>query len=338
MNLQKSSFIFGILIGTLLTTLILASYLRGNLTSTASQITTLKLGHSLDPSHPVHAGMEHMKKRLEELSNGKMSMEIYPSEQLGSETQMMEMLQSGELAMTKTSAAPMEGFVPEMGVFGIPYVFKSREHYWNVLDSDLGRELLVKGENKNLRGLCYYDSGSRNFYTIDRAINSPNDLKGLKIRVMNSQMAIKMVEAMGGAPTPIAWGELYSALQQGIVDGAENNPPSFVSNKHYEVCKHFTMDGHTRIPDMLVISTPIFKGLSAQQQAWVQQAADESSVFQRELWQKSTLEALAAMTEKHGVTIHQVDLAPFRAAVAEMVNSLQDSYVGPMYNKIQGVK
>jgi tripartite ATP-independent transporter DctP family solute receptor len=200
MNLQKSSFILGVLLGTLLTTLTLASYLRGNLTSNDAQITTLKLGHSLDPSHPVHAGMEYMKKRLNELSGGKMNMEIYPSGQLGSETQMMEMLQSGELAMTKTSAAPMEGFVPEMAVFGIPYVFRSREHYWNVLDNKVGRDLLVKGESKNLRGLCYYDSGSRNFYTIDRPVATPNDLKGLKIRVMNSQMAIQMVEGMGGAP------------------------------------------------------------------------------------------------------------------------------------------
>jgi TRAP-type C4-dicarboxylate transport system substrate-binding protein len=151
-------------------------------------------------------------------------------------------------------------------------------------------------------------------------------------------MAIQMVEGMGGAPTSIAWGELYSALQQGIVDGAENNPPSFVSNKHYEVCKHFTMDGHTRIPDMLMISNPIFKGLSAQEQSWVQQASDESSVFQRELWEKSTQEALEAMTTKHGVTIHKVDLKPFRDAVSSMITSFEGTPVGSIYKQIQGVK
>ena len=175
---------------------------------------TLKLGHSLDVKHPVHQAMEHMKKRLAELSGGSVDVDIYPSSVLGNETQCLEQLQNGSLAMTKTAAAAIENFIPEMQVFSLPYVFKSRDHYWNVLNGEVGQELLQKGESKYLRGLCYYDGGSRNFYTKEKAIQSPDDLKGVKIRVQNNATAIAMVKAMGGSPTPIAWGELYSALAQ----------------------------------------------------------------------------------------------------------------------------
>jgi tripartite ATP-independent transporter DctP family solute receptor len=154
--------------------------------------------------------------------------------------------------MTKTSAAPMEGFVPEMAIFGIPYVFRDNDHCWRVLESEIGRQLLAAGQSVGLHGLCYYDAGSRSFYTIDRPILVPDDLRGLKIRVQQSKTAMDMVEALGGSPTPIPWGELYTALQQRMVDGAENNPPSFHSNRHFEVCKHLSLDEHTIVPDILV--------------------------------------------------------------------------------------
>jgi tripartite ATP-independent transporter DctP family solute receptor len=239
--------------------------------------------------------------------------------------------------MTKTSAAAMENFIPAMAVFGLPYVFRNEDHYWNVINGDIGKELLQQGENKFLRGLCYYDAGSRNFYTKSTPIRTPDDLKGKKIRVMNSATAIDMVKAMGGSPTPIAWGELYSALAQGTVDGAENNPPSFTSNKHYEVCKHFTLDGHTRIPDMLLMSTKVWSKLSPQQQAWVQQAADESSTFQRELWAKETLAALEKAKEE-GVTVYEVDTALFAAKVAPMLGAVAQPEVKALLKRIGEVK
>jgi tripartite ATP-independent transporter DctP family solute receptor len=338
MGPKFSFFIFGSLSGGLLASLVMAFVMGGQSDVVKSEQKVLKLGHSLDQSHPVHEGMVFMKERLEEISNGKMSLEIYPSSQLGSETQMMEMLQSGELAMTKTSAAPMEGFVPEMGVFGLPYTFRDSGHFWKVLDGKIGEELLAKGASKNLVGLCYYDSGSRNFYTIDRPIKTPEDLNGLKIRVMNSQVAMGMVKAMGGAPTPIAWGELYSALQQGIVDGAENNPPSFVTNKHYEVCKHFTLDAHTRIPDMLMASGVVMDGLSAQQKKWLREAAMASSKFQRKLWQTKSEEALDEMQTKHGVTVYEVEQKGFLASVQSMIQSYDGTPIGKYLALIQGVK
>ncbi|MCB1057443.1 MAG: TRAP transporter substrate-binding protein [Acidobacteria bacterium] len=297
----------------------------------------LKLGHALDTGHPVHIAMEHMAQRLEELSGGTVALDIYPSAVLGSEVQLLEQVQNGSLDMTKVSAAIMENFVPEMAVFGLPYLFRDGEHYWQVLDGPIGRELLQKGEPKLLHGLCYYDSGSRNFYTRSKPILTPDDLKGLKIRVMNSPTAIAMVKAMGAAPTPIAWGELYSALAQGTVDGAENNPPSFTSNKHYEACKYFTLDGHTRIPDILLIGTKTWDRLSPQIRGWVQQAADESSVFERELWAQETTRSLE-VAEQEGVTVYEVDQAPFVAKVAPMLDQIEDPRVRALAQQIREVR
>jgi len=339
MNKSTSSLVAGILIGAVVATGGFSLFLSGQKSSigSGSSQMVLKLGHALDTNHPVHKGMEFMKERLEELSDGSVTMNIYPGSVLGSEVQCIEQLQNGSLAMTKTSAAAMENFIPEMSVYGLPYVFRDVDHYWNVLKGPIGQGLLQQGESKFLRGLCYYDSGSRNFYTKDRPIRSPEDLEGLKIRVMNSKTAMDMVSAMGAAPTPIAWGELYSSLAQGTVDGAENNPPSFTSNKHYEVCKHFTLDGHTRVPDILLISTKVWKKLDPQVQEWVQQAATESSDFQRKLWKEKTLEALA-LAKEEGVTIYEVDIAAFAAKVAPLLNNVENQQVRELLHEIAAVK
>ncbi len=338
MNKTISAFVGGIIIGVLLATVGFSLFVRGQqgVGSGGAQQMVLKLGHGLDTGHPVHKAMEFMKQRLEELSSGAVTIDIYPSSVLGSETQSIEQLQNGSLAMTKTSAAAMENFIPAMAVFGLPYVFRDGEHYWNVLEGDIGRSLLEAGEKKFLRGLCYYDAGSRNFYTKDKPIRTPDDLTGLKIRVMNSATAIDMVKAMGGAPTPIAWGELYSALAQGTVDGAENNPPSFSSNKHYEVCKHFSLDGHTRIPDMLLMSAKVWNKLDPWVQGWVQQAANDSVVFQRKLWEEKSLQALE-QAKAEGVTVYDVDTAAFAAKVAPMLEKVENPDVRKLLKQISEV-
>lgn len=332
---KSVSFFVGVLLFSAL--LITTNYAAIMRSQKQSGQLVLKLGHGLDIGHPVHKAMEFMKQRLEELSGGTVTVDIYPSSVLGSETLCIEQLQNGSLSMTKTSAAAMENFIPAMSVFGLPYVFRSSEHYWNVLNSEIGLGLLKKGEEKFLHGLCYYDAGSRNFYTKKDPIHTPDDLKGLKIRVQNSKTAIDMVKAMGGAPTPIAWGELYSALAQGTVDGAENNLPSFVSNKHYEVCKHFSLDGHTRIPDMLLISSKVWKKLSPQVQGWVQQAASDSSEFQRKLWQEKTVEAMKK-AESEDVTVYTVNTADFAAKVAAMLNEVEQPEVRELLKKIAEVQ
>ncbi|MCH9023577.1 MAG: TRAP transporter substrate-binding protein [Planctomycetes bacterium] len=223
-----------------------------------SDQTVLKIGHGLNEQHPVHKALVFMGEKLKEKSNGKITLEIFPSEQLGSEREMIEQVQQGFLDMTKTSSSPLESFIPVMGVFSVPYVFRDHEHFWKVLKGPIGSKILQAGKEKNLIGLCYYDSGSRSFYTKDRPIMVPDDLKNpkpLKIRVQESKTSMAMVKALGAAPTPIAWGELYIALQTGIVDGAENNPPSFYTSRHYEVCNHYSLDEHSRVPDVVLIST-----------------------------------------------------------------------------------
>jgi tripartite ATP-independent transporter DctP family solute receptor len=283
--------------------------------------TELKLAHGLDPSHPVHKGMVYMGELLEEISEGQMKLKIYPSGQLGTEQQCVELLQIGSLAITKVSAAVLESFTDNYQVLGLPYIFNSREHSFKVLDGEIGDELLLSIERYNMRGLCFYDAGARSFYTLDKPINHPDDLKGMKIRVMQSQTAMGLVRAMGGSPTPISWGELYTALQSGVVDGAENNPPSFFTSYHYEVCKYYSINEHTVVPDVLVVSTVVWNRLSDQEKEWLQAAAKGSVEVQRKLWAESEEESLRKVKD-HGVVINYPDKAPF----AELVQPLIESY------------
>jgi tripartite ATP-independent transporter DctP family solute receptor len=278
-----------------------------------SDVTVLKLGHTLDTKHSVHIAMAYMAKRVDEISEGKLQVEVYPGGVLGSERESLELLQLGSLDLTKVSAAAMEGFVEEYKVFGLPYIFKSKEHAYSVLDGPIGDNMLAKGEEFWLRGLCFYDAGARSFYTA-QPIHTPADLAGLKIRVMQSITAVEMIRAMGGSATPISWGELYTALQSGVVDGAENNPPSFYLSHHYEVSRYYTLNEHTMIPDVMIMSTHAWKKLTDQEKVWLQQAVDESVVVQREEWQKSEEESLRALAEE-GVEIIIPDKAPFIKAV-----------------------
>ena len=296
-------------------------------------VVLLKLGHALDTSHVVHKGMVHMAERLEHYSRGTMRIEIYPSGQLGAERELVELLQIGSLAMTKVSSSPLESFVPEMKVFSLPYVFRDRAHYKRVLASEVGRSLLMAPQRVRLRGLGYYDAGSRSFYTTERPINSPSDLAGLKIRVMKSQTSVEMIAAMGGAATPIAWGELYTALQQGVVDGAENNPPSLYLSRQYEVCRYYSLDEHTYVPDILLISLRVWDSLTPEQQGWLQQAVDDSTVYQGRLWQQASDEALAAI-EASGVQIIHPDKKPFMAAVADMKTAYTGTAIGAILDAI----
>lgn len=289
--------------------------------SPAKKHRTIKLAHGLNTEHPVHKAMAFMAKRVSEISEGKMEIKIYPGGQLGPERTCVELLQIGSVDMTKVSAAVMEGFIPAYRVLGLPYIFMGKEHAHKVLDGKIGKDLLLEGTDMWLRGLCFYDAGSRSFYTIDQPVNSPDDLKGMKIRVMKSNTAVQMVRAFGGSPTPISWGELYTALQGGIVDGAENNPPSFYLSHHYEVCKYYSLNEHTTVPDILLISTHTWDKLTVKEKEWIEQAVKESVVLQRELWEEAEKEALRVVSEA-GVKITHPDKKPF----AEKVDDLKESY------------
>ena len=300
-------------------------------------VKVLKLAHGLDTTHPVHKAMVFMAEKVQEKSTGRLRIDIYPSEQLGSERECIEQLQLGGLAMTKTSSSPLESFVPMMKVLGLPYIFRDSEHCWNVLLGPIGKELLAAGETVGLKGLCFYDAGARSFYTRIKPIETPADLKGMKIRVQKSNMAIKMIDAMGASATPIDWGELYTSLQQGVVDGAENNPPSFYTSMHYEICKYYILDEHTRVPDVLLISTKVWSELSPEFKNILQEATDESVSYQRKLWAEKEKENLEAV-EKAGVKISRPDKRPFRDAALPMWEKFEGTEIGRLANRIKAVK
>ncbi|MEQ9825960.1 MAG: TRAP transporter substrate-binding protein [Puniceicoccaceae bacterium] len=345
MKKPTSYFILGIAIGCIISSLFFAALSRNFHTGEAGarSVQQLKLGHALPTTHPVHAGIEFMAERLKELSGGAMEIIIFPSEQMGDETKCIEQVQMGTLAMTKTSSAPMGNFVEVLKVFSLPYLFRDADHYWTVLEGPIGKEMLQRlatrddGRPSGFIGLGYFDSGSRNFYSTS-PIYSPQDMRGKKYRVMRDPVAMDMVQAMGGSPTPIPWGELYTALKQGVVDGAENNPPSIISSRHSEICKYLTLDAHSRIPDIVIISEKIWGRLSPQEQVWLEQAMQEATVFQRDLWAKSTQEALEQMQREDRVEILEVDLAPFRQAVQPVIDKYATGDIRDIYDRIQDVQ
>ncbi len=341
MNRSISMFLAGMTTGLLIAcfggALMLQSKKQQSGTESARKGIVLKLAHGLDESHPVHQGMAFMKKRLEELTNGRATIDLYSGGVLGGETECLEQVQNGELAMTKVSTAAIEAFIPQMKVFSVPYTFRDSEHFWNTLHAPIGKRFLGMGAARNFRGLCYYDSGDRNFYTTKKPIQQAADVQGMKVRVMNSRTAMDMINALGGSPCPITWGELYTALAQGTVDAAENNPPSFITTRHYEVCKYFIFSSHQRIPDMLIIGLKVWENLPQDIQIALQQAADESETFQRKLWQQVTEESLQKAKEC-GVEMITPDIESFRKACAPIMSNKDYANVLQLYREIQEVK
>jgi len=278
-----------------------------------------------------------MADRIAVLSGGRLQVDIHPSGQLGEERELIEMLQIGSIAMTKVSASPLESFIPEMMVFSLPYVFRDEEHLRKVLDGEIGRRLLAAGEGSYLKGLGYFDAGPRSFYTTDKPVRVPEDLGGLKIRVQKSITSTRMIQALGGSATPIDWGELYSALQQGVVDGAENNLPSFFLSRHYEVSRYFTMDEHTWVPDVLLISTHVWENLSDAERGWLEDAVAVSVVEQRRLWREASQEALDRIREA-GVEVIEPDKSTFRRAAIPMLEDFRDTPAYDLLTAIQEVR
>ncbi|MFH1370192.1 MAG: TRAP transporter substrate-binding protein [Planctomycetota bacterium] len=304
--------------------------------SRPGDVRVLKLAHSLNTEHPVHKTMEYMAELVKEKSHGRLIIQIFPSEQLGTEKECIEALQLGYMGMTKISSAVMESFVPKMRVFDMPYLFRDSEHFWKAASGPIGKELLEAGAAKGLKGLCYYDAGARSFYA-KKEIDSPEDLRGMKIRVMKSIMLMEMVKKMGGSPTPMAWGELYTSLEQGVVDAAENNPPSFETSRHYEVCRYYTLDEHVRVPDVLVISNRVWNNLTPEFQRILQEAVDESVVYNRKLW-KEAEDASLEKVKAAGVKIIYPDKKPFKESVQPMWDEYRNSELGGLIDEIQGIE
>lgn len=329
--MKKGLFVF---IGILL--ILLAIGFGFSLKKGELDVRELRLCHGLNTRHPVHITMEYMAERVREKSGGQMIVQIFPNEQLGTEKESIESLQLGYMSMTKSSTSAMDSFVPRLQIFGIPYLFRDSEHFWKVLRGPIGKELLEAGADKGLKGLCYYDAGARSFYA-KKEIHTPGDLKGMKIRVIQSEMPMQMIETMGGSPTPISWGELYTSLDQGVVDAAENNPPSFETSRHFEVCRYYILNEHTRVPDMLVISTRVWNSLTPEEQRILQEAVEESVAYNRKLWIESEQESLDKV-QAAGVTIIRPDKKPFQEAVQPMWEKYKDTELGELIRQIQEVK
>lgn len=305
--------------------------------SSANKVETIKLAHGLSEDHAVHKGMVDFANRVKTKSQGTLEVKIYPNGQLGSESQCLELLQIGSLGITKVSAAVMESFAPKYKVVGIPYLFRDDQHRYAVYDGKIGQEVLDSGQDYWLKGLCFYDAGSRSFYTTKKPIRTADDLVGMKIRVMKSITANKMISEMGGSPVPIAWGELYTALQQGVVDGAENNPPSFHLSRHYETCKYFTLDEHTSIPDVMVMSTKVWGRLDGDQKRIITQAAQESVLIQRKYWKASEEESLEVVRAA-GIEIIEPDLKSFQEATKEVISEFMEvDELRPLIDQIKAM-
>ena len=287
-----------------------------------SKVKTIKLAHGLDVTHSVHLALEFFGEEIHRISDGQLAVEIYPNSQLGSEREILELIQIGSLHMTKVSAATLENFAPKSKVLGLPYLFKNRAHAFRVLDGEIGQNLLEDSQRYRLKGLGYYDAGYRSFYTKERPVDHPDELKGLKIRVMESVTAMNMVRSFGGAPTPISWGELYTSLQQGVVDGAENNPPSFYLSKHYEICKYYSLNEHTYSPDVIIIGNSFWNQLNEEQQLWMSKAVNASIDFQRKLWAEHEANAFEEVV-KAGVEI----VYPEKDVFMELAQKVHEQYL-----------
>jgi len=292
-----------------------------SLNAIAQDKVTLKLAHNLERSHVVHQALDEMAKQVKQLSDGRMTIRIYPSSQMGSARETLELLQNGALDMTKGSASDLESFDNVYAIYNLPFLFKDQAHFNNVVFGNVGKEIMESTKDKGFFALSAYVAGTRSFYA-GKPITKPEDLKGLKIRVQASPTTIKMIELMGGSPTPISFGEVYTAMQQGVVDGAENNVPSWVQTRHIEIAKVFSEDEHASIPDFLVISTKTWNKLTPEQKEILQKAAKYSETYQQKLWAQIDADTRAQAISQGGKIV-KVDKAPFRAAVQPLFDEFK---------------
>src|SRR5690625_60708 len=289
--------------------------------SKSTEAKVLKLAHTQAPSHPVHISMEKFGELVEEKTDGAVSVEIFPSSQLGEEREYIESLQAGTLDMAKVSVNSLENFEDLYSIFSIPYLFADMEHGERFMNSEHIEDLYNSTADLDIVGVTRYDAGGRNYYTKDTPIESPEDMKGLVMRVQSSEILIETVETLGGSATPIDWDELYTAIQQGVVDGADNGIVAFTENNLGEVAKHFSFTEHVFSPDVLLMKKSILDDLTPEQQEAVMEAAEESTAFHQESWEQEREEAIKT-SEEAGVTIYYPDLEPF----AEMLRPMKEKF------------
>ena len=290
-------------------------------TASGEQVFNLKLSHGLAEDHAVHIQLTSFAEEVKAASNGSINIEVVPNGTLGSEADNISQIQAGALDMAKVSASTLGNFKAEWNAMSVPYVFNDQEHYYNVMDGEVAQELYAVTEADGFMGLTWLDSGSRSFYTKQTPIRTPADLKGLKIRTMDSQMAIDMMTCLGGSATVMGYSDIYTGMQQGVIDGAENNVTAL--RDHGDVTQYYCFDEHTRIPDIVVISTKVWNSMSAEQQQIMKDCAAKATEEYKTAWKEFEDEVLAAAEEKGVELIYDVDLAAFQEACQSIYTDLQ---------------
>src|SRR6478752_4024633 len=283
----------------------------------AQQKLVLKASDVHAAGYPTVVAVENIGKKLEKATNGRYSVQMYPSMQLGGEKEAIEQAQVGAIAFARVSVGAVGPVIDELNVFNLPYVFRNTQHMQKVIDGPIGQDLLDKVTNsgKGLIGLAWMDAGARNFYNTKRPIKTMADLKGMKVRVMGNPMFVDMANSMGGNGVAMGYDQVFNALQTGVVDGAENNPPSFVFDNHYQAAKYYTLTEHLIVPEILVFSRPTWDTLSKDDQALIKKLAREAQLEERRLWNEKEQQAIDKM-KAAGVEIITIsDKTPFQKAV-----------------------
>jgi tripartite ATP-independent transporter DctP family solute receptor len=268
--------------------------------------------------YPTVLAVEEMGKKLEQATEGRLGIQVYPSMQLGGEKEAIEQAQVGAIQLARVSVGALGPVVDDLNVFNLPFLFRDTAHMEKVIDGPIGQELLDKVTNSpqtRLIGLCWMDAGARSMYDTKKSIRDIGDLKGLKVRVMGNPMFVDMMNALGGNGVAMGYDQVFSALQTGVVDGAENNPPSFVFDNHYQVAKHYTLTEHLIVPEILVFSRRTWDGLGADDQALLRKFGREAQLDEREAWHKVETEAFARMRASGVEVIEVADKRPFQQAV-----------------------
>ena len=289
--------------------------------------------------YPTVAATESLGKKLEAATQGRLSLQMYPSMQLGGEKETIEQTQIGAIQMTRVSVGALGPVVDELNVLNIPFLFKSTAHAQKVLDGEIGAELLEKvGSNANagLIGLCWMDAGARSFYNTKHPIKSIADMKGLKVRVIGNPMFVDMANALGANGVAMGYDQVFNALQTGVIDGAENNPPSFVFDNHYTAAKYYTLTEHLVVPEMLVFSKRVWTTLSKDDQALLMKLGREAQMEERVLWTKYEQDAMAKAKSAGVEIVELADKKPFQDAVKPVWDKYGPKYQD-MIKRIQAV-
>jgi tripartite ATP-independent transporter DctP family solute receptor len=276
---------------------------------------TFKSSDTHPDGYPTVEAVKAMGKMLEERSNGRLCIEVFHSAQLGEEKDTIEQTKFGVIDFNRVSMGPFNNIVEETKVVSLPYIFRGVDHMHHVMDGPIGDEIAAAFEPHGFVGLAFYDGGSRSFYNSQKPITSIDDLKGMKVRVMQSDVFVDMMSALGANATPMPYGEVYSSLQTGVIDGAENNWPSFESSGHFEVAKYYTLDEHLIVPEVLVMSKASYDKLSAEDQALVRQAAKDSVPVMRDLWVAREAASEEKVRAAGAEVIKDIDKTPFIEAM-----------------------